>query len=155
MKNIENSVIDYLDNHMCILRNKHSVEICMHDSNYFSAGCRVPGFEDKRKIYTIGLHIVCESIGSLIQFFSIKEARDLESVTPVMMLNLYENGDACIYCTLSDYMSFGLQFRKLGKAMFATDNFDEKTHAVGDHLKTQDEFYRYTVSFYKQHYNSK
>jgi hypothetical protein len=148
---IEKAVSDHFEE-VCSIKNKYGVEICKNSTDSYCLACSVPGFIDPTREYGIELFLEFENVNKLVETFSVTSPNDLNGIKPELLYSFYEKGEALISCIINDFQSFGLDFRKFGSYLFATDNIEENTHAVVSHLQTQEEFYNYTVHFYENVY---
>lgn len=147
MNTIEQEVYDFMENHLGIYDNPHDIEIAM-DSNSISLESRWPGQDAKGDMY-VGLWFESETIAEFIQIFGITSVACMNTITPFVMLNLYQKGLTEIYCCIDTSLTFySLYFNKQNDMVLAK-NDEGLMNEVTEDLETPEQFMQYTLNHFR------
>ena len=146
MKSLIAAVTHFMHNHG-IYDNDHDVEIVISADDSLMIAANWPG-ESNNNGFNIEIYLECRTIADLIRLFELKAVKDLLNITPVFLINLFDQGKADICCAIDSYPNYyPMQFRKTIHGMTAT-NDQELEHFVTVLLETPEQFREYTQQCY-------
>jgi len=97
---------------------------------------------------TVGVAYDSESMNQFLETFAITSIHDLDEITALSLMALYQQGRAEIYCCLDNHDGL-LCFRRQNECLYAKDDFDVE-HAVPIALETAEAFVRYTKQYFEE-----
>lgn len=136
-----NHVRRFLEHSLGIYCNTHGVVLTLHCDDAITVASTfyrtVAG-----GMHTVGVTYESENMNRFLETFAIKEVIDLEGISVVSLMALYQQGWAELYCSLENRDEM-LCFRKYHDCMYAKDDFDVE-HAVPGMLESADAIIGYT-----------
>ena len=140
-------ILNYLENITNHI-NQHGVAIGLYDDDSIFVDCSFPGRE-KNPFTPLELCAHLKSLDEFTEIFEVTCKKDLDKITPLDLLHLYEQGKVKVYC-LIDEIHFGgaLYFFKKGATIIAEDDDEECRHEVKKEIKTATDFINYTNTYF-------
>lgn len=135
---------DYL-NHYCI----NDVEFLYSEDDSIQVCCGVPGLVIEREEISMDLISNHESLVDFISEYVITNNKDLNLITPELMLKRFMVGRAILFIYLDGDLGYSLSFTRKGRRMVAKDN-GNTLHEVPEYVKTPEELLIYTEAYFEK-----
>lgn len=146
------TVRNFLEHYLGMYCNPHGVVMTIYRDDTISVASSfyrtVAGGTN-----TVGVAYESENMNRFLETFGIITVHDLDDITALSLMALYQQGRAEIYCSLDNHDGL-LCFRKLNDCIYAKDDFDVE-HAVPVLLESAEAFVRYTRKYFEgedEHY---
>lgn len=148
MKDINQAVYDFMDKRLGIYVNPYRVEIILDEADAIGVSCHWPGEPAHEATFFIELEFNSATIEEFNTVFGITKIRQLDGITPALLLELYLKGKAVIFSAIdTPPVFYSLHFRKRHNevSVKGADNVESAVHEL---LETPKDFMTYT----RQHY---
>ena len=141
------SVQNFLEYYMGMYCNPNGVVMTIHCDDSISVASTfyrtVAGGAN-----TVGVSHESENMNRFLETFSINAVTDLDGISILSLMSLYQQGRAELYCALEDVEEM-LYFRKQHNRVYAKDDFDIE-HAVPVVLESAEAIIRYTKQYFEE-----
>jgi hypothetical protein len=131
--------------------NVHDVSIDVMSGDVVYIECIYPGFDNSNKYISLEIGVEYKTIAEFASSFFIHSLRDLENISPCLLLQYFGEGKMGleVYCSIDDiYFGGSFRFRKNERGIFALDEDTDRYHAVWATLSNPDDFVNYTTSYF-------
>ena len=136
-------IYDFLDDNLGIYYNRQGVEFIVNndDSVFVNHWIQDP---PQKEYIEIGLWYSSDNFHDFMHDFRFAGTRELKTLSPDRLWEMYYKGQAEIYCILVEkVILFSLYFRLEGNKMIVRDEYDYE-YELGEILKTLRQFVEYT-----------
>ena len=139
------TVRNFLEHYLGMYCNEHGVVMTIHRDDTISvASTFYRTFAGGMN--SVGVAYESEDMNCFLETFAITSVHDLDEITALSLMGLYQQGRAEIYCALENYDGM-LCFKRQNDCLYAKDDF-EVEHVVPVVLETAEAFVRYTKCYF-------
>lgn len=124
-------------------KNNLSIEIAT--DGFLQIAGNFPGFTHPEIIVETNLHC---PIDQGIQLLSLKTEEDIDAVSANRLLELYQEGEAEVFCCVDQIKIFYLRFKKKGSGTVVFNDDDNSEHEISQLLQTPADFINYTCTYF-------
>jgi len=148
MKNINDAIKVFMKD-LAVYDNPHDVEIVLNEDDSVIVAATWPG--EDHEGFNLEFCFESNTLTEFTQAFEIQSPEGLTQITPAIIINLYQQGKASVYCAVDNVIGssnyYPLYFRKKNNSMRATDGYGNE-HQVLVLLETPEQFIEYTKERY-------
>lgn len=148
MKKASKYIYSFLDNHIGIFYNRHGIEFIVNndDSVFVNHWIKDPQLSTDTEF---GLYYYNDNFNDFIHDFRFAHTRDLKTLSPERLWEMYYKGQAEIYCALvPETIYYCMYFRRQGNTMIVRDDDDNK-YELSEILQTPRQFVEYTQNSFR------
>jgi len=140
------SIRDFLEHYLGVYCNPNGVVMTMLCDDSISVASTFYRTV-AHGMHTVGVSHESENMRCFLDTFSLNAVADLDGITILSLMSLFQQGRAELYCSLETQDDM-LHFRKQYDRLYARDDLDVE-HAVSIELKSAEAIIWYTKQYFE------